>query len=295
LGLLRHFCLLLLTTALRLAAQSVEIHSEFQRIDPFGRIVDTDRSDYPREILSPEVPRNAHSIFHIAVTVPENTSYFLYVGMNPPNLAEATIYKEDFTRVGDQWIPDLLTPVRIPSFGFLPDAAAMIPGQTTRCYLLDLWVPPNADVRRMRLEVLLKIGTWYVAPMEVRFGQARVPLHAPAIQRPFSMLDPALPDVDARSDAPAMQLLAGYLLGRPQEPIESWPAGPRNLREAIRRSAEQDMAIARLTHPVQQGLWFAAEDGILQRWMQNLATWRWSGAEWYLRARDWIYRNANRP
>src|ERR1035438_9447434 len=95
LGLLRYFYYFLSLAALpsgaaRLAAQSIEIHSEFQRIDPFGQIIAIDRSEYPREILSPEVPRNAHSVFHVSVTVPKNTSYFLYVGSNPPNLVETS-------------------------------------------------------------------------------------------------------------------------------------------------------------------------------------------------------------
>jgi len=285
LGLLPYFYLIaLLTCAVSLSAQSIEIHSEFQRIDPFGETVPVDRADYPREILSPEVPRNAHSIFHVSVTVPQNTSYFLYVGLNPTNIVTAKVYKEDFARVGDQWIPDALTPVRMPAFGFMPDAAADIPGQTTRCYLLDIWVPPDADVRRMRVEVLLKIGIWYVAPMELRIGEARVPAHTEPRPEPFTMRDP---DISDRIDFPAMESLAGYLLGRPQQ----WTGGMHNIRQAVRRSAEQDMASARLYPAVPQPVWFLAEDGILQWWMRNPAFPQWSGAEWYLRVRDWIYRN----
>jgi hypothetical protein len=268
-----------------LAAQSLQLHSEFQRINPFGEIVPVDRSDSPREILSPEVPRNAHSVFHISVTVPQNTSYFLYVGSNPANVVETTIYKEEFTRAGDEWIPDGLSPVRMPAFGFMPDYAAGIPGQTTRCYLLDIWVPPTADVRRIRVEVLMKIGIWYVAPMELRIGGARVPPHDPASVRPFTMRDPEVAD---RIDLPAMDCLAAYLLDQPQ----TWTGGLMNIRDIVRRSAEQDMAIARQHAHVPQPLWFLADDGIVRWWMQNPALLRWSGAEWYLRVRDWIYRNA---
>ena len=275
------FPLSILLAAAPLAAQSLEIHSEFQRIDPFGRTLPIDRSEYPREILSPELPRNAHSIFNISVTVPPNTSYFLYIGSNPGNIIQTTMYKEDFTKVGDQWIPDALSPLHMPSFGFMPDSAAEIPGQTTRCYLLDIWVPPDADVRRVRVEVLLKIGVWYVAPMEVRIVAAKVPPHPAAAPD-----DRPLPAIDARADLPAMDCLAAYLLGRPQ----TWTPEDLTLRSFIRRAAEQDTAIARLQNGVPQQLWFTAEDGILQWWMQNPA-FRWSGAEWYLRARDWIYRN----
>ena len=271
----------------RLAGQSVEIHSEFQRIDPFGQVVEADRSSYPREILSPEVPRNAHTVFHVAVTLPPQTSYFLYVGSNPPNLIQTTMYKEDFERVGEQWIPDALTPVRMPAFGFMPDAAAAIPGQTTRCYLLDIWVPPNADVRRVRVEVLLKVGIWYVAPMELRLGEARVPPHTEP--HPRDAFARRRPDVATRIDQAATDCLSRYLLGQPQE----WTGEPiENIRDVIRRSAEQDMAIVRQHYPkAPQALWFLAEDGILQNWMRNPAFPHWSGAEWYLKVRDWIYRN----
>src|ERR1700735_5555602 len=62
---MRFFQLLLLAHVVPLAAQSVKIYSEVQRIDPFGQIVPIDRSDHPREILSPALLRNAHSTFHI--------------------------------------------------------------------------------------------------------------------------------------------------------------------------------------------------------------------------------------
>jgi len=279
---MRLFYVLLLAHVTPLAAQSVQIYSEFQRIDPFGQIVPVDRSDHPREILSPALPRNAHSTFHVAVTLPANTSYFLYVGSNPGNFIETNLYKEEFTRVGDQWIPDTLTPVRRPAFGAIPDTAAGIPGQTTRCYLLDIWVPPDAPVQRVRVEVLLKIGVWFVAPMEVRIVDAQVPKHPEPIER----MSPNLPDIDEPVDLPAMECLANYLLGGDQ----TWTGGTNNIREVIRRDAEQDTAIARRQPRIPQAIWFLAEDGILEWWMRTPA-FNWSGAEWYLKVRDYIYRN----
>lgn len=271
-----------------LQAQSVEIHSEFQRIDPFGQIVAADRSQAPREILSPEIPRNAHSVFHVSVTVPASTSYFLFVGTNPPNLIQATLYKEEFSRIGGQWIPDALEPSRMPAFGVMPDTGANIPGQTTRCYLLDLWVPPQIDVQRVRVEVLMKIGIWFVAPMEVRIGEARVPPHDAGPSPPFSMWDPTLPEIGERIDSSALDCLSRYLLGQPPQTA----AGNMfNIREVVRRSAEQDMAIAAGHARIPQSLWFLAENGIVESWMRNPGFPNWSGAEWYLKVRDWIYRN----
>ncbi len=247
----------------QLAAQSVQLYSEFQRIDPFGRIVLIDRSVHPREILSPEVPRNAHSVFHVAVTTPENTSYFLYVGSNPANVIETRLYKEEFTRAGEEWIPDGISPIRTPYFGSIPDFTAAIPGQTTRCYLLDIWVPPQVPVQRVRVEVLMKIGIWYVAPLELRIIEARVPQH----DEQFSMVNRQLPDVAERIDLPAMQCLADYLLGLPQ----TWLGGMTNIRDVVRRDAEQDMAIARQHRTIPAPLRLLAADGIVQWWMRNPA------------------------
>ena len=50
------------------AAQTVTVYSEFTRIDPFGDVVRADPgAKPPREILSPAIPRNAVSSFHIVV------------------------------------------------------------------------------------------------------------------------------------------------------------------------------------------------------------------------------------
>ena len=74
-------------------AQSLEIYSEFQRVDPFGNIVPMDRALRPREILSPAVARNAFASFHIVVSVPPKESYFLYVLPNPLNACRVALYR----------------------------------------------------------------------------------------------------------------------------------------------------------------------------------------------------------
>jgi hypothetical protein len=64
----------------------------------------------------------------------------------------------------------------------------------------------------------------------------------------------------------------------------------RTVRDAVRLTAEQDMAVARQHRSIPQPLWFLAENGILQ-WRMRTPAFNWSGAEWYLRVQDWIYRN----
>ena len=113
----------------------------------------------PREILSPAVARNGFASFHIAVSVPPKESYFLYVVTNPIEACHVALYKEHFVKTPSGWIPDRLTEVhRLPDFGVMPDPDDGVEGQTTRVYLLDLWIPPTADLSRFRVEVQLKVA-----------------------------------------------------------------------------------------------------------------------------------------
>src|SRR5450432_508230 len=72
--------------AASLAAATLEIHSEFLRVDPQGEILTVDRTPNPREIISPAVVRNGFASFHIVALSPRPTSYFLLAGTNPPDV-----------------------------------------------------------------------------------------------------------------------------------------------------------------------------------------------------------------
>jgi len=162
-------------------AQEVKVWSEFQRIDPFGQVVAADRVEHPREILSPAVPRNAWTSFHVAVTIPENVPTYLYVQQNP-EWFDVTVYKEEFKPTPEGWIPDRLREAKLPCLTILPDAEKPIPRQTTAVYWLDIWAPEKAEVGRMRMQVLLNVAErWLMYPMEIRVVSATVPkLPAPA-------------------------------------------------------------------------------------------------------------------
>jgi len=138
--------------AVTLSAQTVQLRIEN---------VTADRSQPPREVLSPAVVRNAFASFHVVVTAPENESYFLAVQANPTDVLQWTLYEEK--------TPDALEEARPPYFGVIPA------GQTTRSYLLDVWVPRDAPVGKVRLEVLVKVGYWRIAPMEVRVQPTVLP------------------------------------------------------------------------------------------------------------------------
>jgi hypothetical protein len=264
-------------------AQSIDIYSEFQRVDPFGTIIAADRSLEPREILSPAVARNAHAAFHIAVSVPPNQSYFLYVVPNPLDACVVDVYKEHFVKTPAGWVPDTLTQLhRLPDFGVTPDPDDGVAAQDTRLYLLDLWIPPNAAPQRFRVEVQLKVGTWTVRPMEVRILRARVP-DLPAARGPIN-----LPGIEEGADAAVLGPLLDFINSRPL----AAEAKPLTVRGVIRRDAVQDMALAATLDPAAAGPQALARRALNLLFDNYCYYPRISGAEWYLKLRDYLYATA---
>jgi hypothetical protein len=258
--------LFLAALATALQAQSIQIFTELQRPGPYGDILTLDRSPSPREIVSPATPRNGYVSFHIAVSVPPGQTYFLYTQASPPGIVKMNLYKEQFVN----GIPDTLSPTQSPAFGVIPDAQSGIADQTSRNYLLDIWTPANAEVgRRVRIEVLLKFGTWYVTPFELRIMDAIVPDVGNATPAPS-------PELTDPADAAAVHALAAHLSGQFEwNPI----AIPKTVREVLRRNAQQDMALA-AAQPT-PAVWLRAATQIVNGW-----TLFPSGSEWYLRIRD---------
>jgi hypothetical protein len=107
----------------------------------------------------------------------------------------------------------------------LPDEMHPIAKQNTVVYWLDIWVPQETPVERMRFQAVLKAGErWIVYPMEFRVAQAVVPKTGPV-----SWL--AGP-VTARADTFAT-------------PAGSERAESASIRHMIRRNAAQDRELAR--------------------------------------------------
>jgi hypothetical protein len=261
---------LALIAAARLSPATLEVHSEFLRVNPQGEILPVDATPKPREILSPAVVRNGFASFHVVVRSPTVTNYFLFVAANPSNVVRATLYKEEFVKRGEDWIPDVLKPLRSPNFGAIPDGEASIPGQTACVFLLDVWVPPQAPPGTMRLEVQLKVGVWIIYPMEIRILPAVVPQMRTGEPRP-------LPGVEQRADesveAPFLRFMEYHGAHRSKSVV------PQTVREVIRRNAEQDMALASLLD----------SKTLIPSLKEKLAAGS-GGGEWYLAIRDMIYR-----
>lgn len=256
-------------------SQEINIYSEFSRFNPYGEIVAQDRGAPPREILSPAVPRNGHLSVHVVVNAPAGTNYFLYAGDNPPGILKIRIYREHFVPCGADFCPDWLTEQRSPSFGAMPESIYAMPGQNTRCYLFDIWVPPDVPPRRIRVEALLKTAIWQVAPLEIRVIAPTVP-EASAANAEFSE---NIADVEKPSSDTALRQLQRYTTGL----LPQLPAGIVRLRDAIQRNAAEDAMLAR-------AMGFGGPALNLMAWAP--VPFLNPGAEWYLRARDSIFRYA---
>jgi hypothetical protein len=255
------------------SAQDIHIYSEFQRFDPFGHPVASDRDLTPREILSPAMARNGHLSVHVVITAPPPTNYFLYAASNPPDILELKLYREHFVPCGEDYCPDWLTPLNSPAFGAIPESLFELPRQTSRSYLLDIRARPDTPPRRVRVEALLKVGTWLVAPMEVRIVAATVP------KQPMIEIGNQAP-VEAPSSTTAQIQLLRYLGGLPPEA----PGRILTVRDIIQRNAAEDMLLAgTLGTP---GRMFPEMN------LMSLQPFAYPevGAEWYLRIRDFLYR-----
>lgn len=262
-------------------AQEIHLYSEFQRYNPFGKVVSADHESSPREILSPAMSRNGHLSLHVVITGPAGSDYLLYTGTNPPGILQVKLYREYFTPCGDDFCPDWVVEQHSPSFGAIPEnlhdpAHPAMDKQTTRCYLLDIWAPPNTPPRRVRVEVLLKTGIWQVAPLEVR-------IMAPIIPDGDNtrIYEENVAPVETPSNTTAQIQLLRYLDGLPVQ----FPPRLVRVRDFIQRNAAEDMIVARSLQ----------EDGSGPFPELNLMAWLPfavpnTGAEWYLRVRDLLYR-----
>lgn len=270
---IRPFCLSVILSLCSFAAraQEIEIHSEFQRHNPLGQVVRQDFERNPREVLSPAVPRNGHLTVQVVVTAPPSTNYFLYAGTNPPDTLKVTVYRQHFVPCGTDHCPDWLTEVRMPSFGAIPESIHWMPNQTTRSYIFDIWVPPDVPPRRVRIEALIKVGYWVVAPMEVRVIEPVVPSTA-GLPRERNIAD-----VNEPASATSQRQLLRYLYGAaPQMPPEIV-----HLSDLLQRNAAEDMMLA-------DSIGF--RNPLLSFFGWTPFVFPQTGPEWYLRARDLIYR-----
>ncbi|MBI4904092.1 MAG: hypothetical protein HY820_10685 [Acidobacteria bacterium] len=262
------------------AAEPLQIYTEFRRLDVKGNVVAADAEGKPREVLSPGLIRGGYHSLRIVVRPPRNGHYAMMLAQNPENSIQMKLYRELPPAPGVS-VPDKLDLVTKSPFEW--DGAAV------HVFWLDLFTPADAKVQRVRIEAQVHDGNgWIIYPMEVRVLAGIVPrVRTNGVQAP----PPA-----ASSDTAARLALREYLC---EEKPRTTPAGV-NARSFIYRNAQQDVALARslqlkwtrekLTERLAQtagaetGAAFCASQSPIPSPM---------GPEWYLKVRDFLYREAS--
>ncbi|HVN81248.1 MAG TPA: hypothetical protein VMW38_19825 [Terriglobia bacterium] len=159
----------LLVSPFSLIAQKLVVHSEFQRTDPFGQIVEADQI---KEGTLPGRGNNSATIelkgtragyvsFQLAVQPPKGGDYSLNCDFARagPNV-QADLFKAWFHHMqkGGQYIPDALIPVQNPYSGKLPDPENQIKDQTSQAFWVDLYITREAKPGRYEGCIKLQSG-----------------------------------------------------------------------------------------------------------------------------------------
>jgi len=258
---------------LHLPAQSIKVLSEFRRVDAKGEILPVDQGGKPREILSPGLMRNTFYSLRIVVDPPKGKWFQFEIAENPEGLG-VTVYKE---LPGTQ---GRLEKIKMPVHKI---------GERLEVYWLDLWIPPRAPVRRVRIEAQLHDGDgWRIVPMEVRVlkGIAPQPKRAGAVLPPWT----------DSAEAPARQAMREFVC---EDAVK--PALPSlTVSGLVRRNAMQDVAIARALQlhwgrtKLQEAIVQAAGVADVGAFCAAPKMQSPHGPEWYMRVRDFLYREASR-
>jgi hypothetical protein len=189
-----------------LSAQPLRVFSEFVRIGPDG---EPSLPATPREILSPAMARNRVTTFQILVKNPPGATSILWVGQNPENTFQVTLYRENSGR---------LTKVSEP-----------VDIEGTAVIWMDVFVNRNTMVSRFKLEPELYVKQdWVIYPMEVRVVDAIQPEGSPP-----------------QGSASAVDVMRSFLCGTKLEPARGQANEPLTPAQLIFRNASLDVALAR--------------------------------------------------
>jgi hypothetical protein len=192
-----------LTLLVSLPAQPLRVFSEFVHFGPDGESSDPAS---PREILSPAMARNNFATYQIRVKAGPGPGTILYVGQNPENSFQVTLYRE--------------------KAGVLSLVSQPVEIQGTEIIWMDVWVKRDTPTVRIKLEPELFINQdWVIYPMEVRVAEATVP-DGP---RPYGTASP-------------MAVMRSFTCGTKQEPQRD--SGPISRASLSYRNALADVALA---------------------------------------------------
>jgi hypothetical protein len=152
-------------------------------------------------------------------------------------------------------------------------------GKKVETFLLDIWAPADAVVRRVRVEAQLNVESrWIIYPMEIRVMPATVPK--------------LISWKGAAADGP-LSLVRQYLCGKAETAVgvATTAAG------LIQRNAAQDMLLAKALE-VEQGAAVVQNAVLAALGVTDRAAWcasksiKLENPEQYLHVRDYLLRTA---
>lgn len=169
---LNSFARLILFAAICQGAD-LRILPEYQRPDPFGAIVQTDRaaSPFTGKLTA---ARGGYVSVQIVANSTKPASFTLTVQSALP----ADLYRSWFHRTVPDGVyyPDALIPVTAPHPFAIPDPANRIPNQTAQAFWLDIWVPSDTAPGSYKATVTLaQAGESKSQPIEIEVLPAVIP------------------------------------------------------------------------------------------------------------------------
>ncbi len=154
---------------------------EHMRPDPFGKVVEVDRTAglVPGKSITLEAARASFVSCHVLVSMPKQGAYRLEVTPFPSSSQlQAELFREwyHFLPKSKGYYPDALEPISLTVQSKLPAPDNRIADQTAQGYWLDIWIPANAVPGVYETKAVLAMnGRKSTAVLKVRVLDATVP------------------------------------------------------------------------------------------------------------------------
>ncbi len=134
------------------SAAELRLLPEYQRTDPFGSIVEADRSGatFTGKLTT---ARRGYASVQVLVSTDRPLTYQMAVSSPFP----VEIYREWFhrTKADGKYFPDALIPIESGAASSIPDSDNRIPNQTAQAFWLDFWIAEDTKPGAYRAAVTL--------------------------------------------------------------------------------------------------------------------------------------------
>ncbi len=163
-------------------AADLTVLPAYVRADPFGQIVEADRSArvQPAARIELTSARDAYASCRLLVTSPQPVSYSLKVS----GPLETSLYREWFHYLprSKRYYPDALVPTPANVRAELPAADNRIASQTAQSYWLDIWIPATVRPGAYTVDAVLESGgVKSTLPVRIQVLDAAVPAEDPIL------------------------------------------------------------------------------------------------------------------